>query len=71
MLPTHDLSLTGNAKIDTGCENTSIALQSPSIGIDKKTALAYKKEAIGADLDRSLGFGANDTKMFRREQTNL
>lgn len=70
-LLTHNLVLSGNAKIDTGCENTSIALQSPSIGIDKRTALVYKKQAIEAGLDRSLGFGANDTKLFRKEQTNL
>lgn len=61
-LLTHNLVLSGNAKIDTGCENTSIALQSPSIGIDKRTAFAYKKQAIEANLNMSLGFGANDTK---------
>ena len=70
-LLTHNLVLSGNAKIDTGCENTSIALQSPSIGIDKRTAFAYKKQAIEANLNMSLGFGANDTKMFRREQRDL
>ena len=70
-LLTHNLVVSGNAKIDTGCENTSIALQSPSIGIDKRTAFAYKKQAIEANLNMSLGFGANDTKMFRREQRDL
>lgn len=70
-LMTHRLALSGNAKIDTGCENTSISLQSPSVGLDKKTAMAYKKQAIEAKLDMSLGFGANDTRLFRREQTDL
>ena len=43
----------------------------PSVGIDKRTAFAYKKQAIEANLNMSLGFGANDTKMFRREQRDL
>lgn len=34
----------------------------PSVGIDKRTAFAYKKQAIEANLNMSLGFGANDTK---------
>lgn len=70
-LLTHRLALSGNAKIDTGCENTSIALQSPSIGIDQRTAMDYKRQAIEADLNMSLGFGANDTNVFRKEQTKL
>lgn len=38
-LSLHGLVIKGRAKIDTGCERTSIALQSETVGIDKDTAM--------------------------------
>ena len=67
----HGFSIIGRAKIDTGCERTSIALQSETVGIDRSTARELKQEAIAAGLRCQPGFGVNDSPGFRREQMRL
>lgn len=70
-LSLHGFSIMGRAKIDTGCERTSIALQSETVGIDKSTARELKQEAIAAGLRCQPGFGVNDSPRFRQDQMRL
>lgn len=67
-LSLHGLVIKGRAKIDTGCERTSIALQSETVGIDKDTAMELKQEAVSVGLRCQPGFGVNDSRKFRQEQ---
>ena len=69
---TADLTILGdsyydvNVKIDTGCPRTVIPVS--KLGISKLKASIFKAVAISDDsVDKSLGFGVNDTEAYKEK----
>lgn len=71
ILTSNGKRISGSAKIDTGCENTSISLQSDSVGMKKSGAMKLKEDAIKEKLKAQISFGVNDSIEFREEQKCL
>ena len=70
-LSAYSRDITAIAKIDTGCEKTSISLRAPSIRLSLNECHKMKQFAIDNNFYSELGFGANDSLEFKSKQKEL